>query len=106
MILAAGWVLPAEDSNEARVNIAPRIKTHPQAAINAAIRVDTKLVLIPVSVTDAYGAPFSGLTRDGFHLFEDGVEQQVKYFASEEAPVSLGIVFDASRSMEGKLNQS
>ena len=31
------------------------------------------------------------------------MEQQVKYFATDDAPVSLGIVFDASRSMEGKL---
>jgi Ca-activated chloride channel family protein len=105
-ILAAGWVRAGEDSDEARVAITPRIKARPQAAINAAIRVDTKLVLIPVTVTDTYGAPFSGLTREGFRLFEDGVEQNVKYFAAEEAPVSLGIVFDASRSMEGKLDQS
>jgi len=106
LILVAGWILAADDRDEARVNIPPRIKTHPQPAINAAIRVDTKLVLIPVTVTDTFGAPFRGLTRDGFRLFEDGVEQQVKYFAAEDAPVSLGIVFDASRSMEGRLDQS
>ena len=106
LILAAGWIRAAQDQDDARVNITPRIKTPTQAAINAAIRVDAKLVLIPVTVTDSYGAPFAGLTREGFRLFEDGVEQQVKYFASEDAPVSLGIVFDASRSMEGKLDQS
>jgi Ca-activated chloride channel homolog len=94
---------PGDDSP---VIIPTRLKTHPQAAVNAAIRVDTKLVLIPVTVTDTFGAPYSGLARDGFHLYEDGVEQQVKYFASEDAPVSLGIVFDASRSMEGRLDQS
>jgi VWFA-related protein len=105
VILAAGFGLAA-DGDEARVEITPRLKAPPQAAVNAAIRVDTKLVLIPVTVTDTYGAPFAGLTRDGFRLFEDGVEQQVKYFASEDAPVSLGIVFDASRSMDGKLDQS
>src|SRR6476469_5677119 len=79
---------PGDDSP---VIIPTRLKTHPQAAVNAAIRVDTKLVLIPVTVTDTFGAPYSGLARDGFHLYEDGVEQQVKYFASEDAPVSLGI---------------
>ena len=99
-------VLAAEDRDEPRVNITPRITTRPQSAVNAAIRVDTKLVLIPVTVTDTYGAPFMDLPRDRFRLFEDGVEQQVKYFAAEDAPVSLGVVFDASRSMEGKLDQS
>jgi len=106
LVLAAGWIHAGDDSDEPRVNITPRIKTPTQAAINASIRVDAKLVLIPVTVTDTHGAPFPGLSRDSFHLFEDGVEQQVKYFTSEDAPVSLGIVFDASRSMEGKLEQS
>ncbi len=110
LILAGGWDLRAEDpsvdSDAARVHITPRLKQAAPAALNASIRVDTKLVLIPVTVTDTYGTPFQGMTRERFHLFEDGVEQQVKYFAAEDAPVSLGIVFDASRSMEGRLNQS
>jgi Ca-activated chloride channel homolog len=106
LVSIAVLVLTAEDRDEARVNITPRITTRPQAAVNASIRVDTKLVLIPVTVTDTFGAPFVGLTRDRFRLFEDGVEQQVKYFAAEDAPVSLGVVFDASRSMEGKLDES
>src|SRR5262249_13199563 len=41
-----------------------------------------------------------------FRLFEDGVEQQLLYFTSEDGPVSVGVVFDASRSMLGKLDQS
>jgi Ca-activated chloride channel homolog len=106
LISIAALTLVAEDRNEPRVNIAPRIVTRPQAAVNASIRVDTKLVLIPVTVTDTFGAPFIGMTRDRFRLFEDGVEQQVKYFTAQDAPISLGVVFDASRSMEGKLDQS
>ena len=72
----------------------------------SAIRTDVKLVLIPVTVTDTFGVPFSGLPKDSFRLYEDGVEQEVKSFSMQDAPVSLGIVFDASRSMEGKLDQS
>ena len=103
-IIAA--VAAADDRDGPRVTLTPRAATRPQAAVNASIRVDAKLVLIPVTVTDSYGAPFSGLTRDKFRLFEDGVEQQLKYFAAEDAPISLGIVFDASRSMEGRLTYS
>jgi Ca-activated chloride channel homolog len=98
----AGVADPAED---VRVAVTPRParKTTGQAH---SIRVDSNLILIPVSVTNTYGAPFPGLPRDAFRLFEDGVEQQVKYFTSEDAPLSLGIIFDASRSMVGKLDQS
>ena len=100
------WVGAAEDGDGPRVSITPRATHRPQAAVNASIRVDSKLVLIPVTVTDSYGTPFSGLSRDRFRVYEDGVEQQVKYFATDDAPISLGIVFDASRSMEGKLSHS
>ncbi|MCC6861880.1 MAG: VWA domain-containing protein [Bryobacterales bacterium] len=90
-----------------RVRIVPR--AHRPAAGGAApasIRVDTELVLIPVTVTDVFGSPYRGLGREAFRLFEDGVEQQIKAFSCEEAPVSLGIVFDASRSMRGKLDEA
>ena len=93
-------------AQDARVSVTPRLATKRHLAAAAAIRVETKLVLIPVTVTDPFGAPFRGLARDVFRLFEDGVEQQVKYFTAEDAPVSLGLVFDASRSMEGKLDDS
>src|SRR5438034_5044991 len=89
-----------------RVLITPRKASRPPASPQPAIRVNVKLTLIPVTVTDPFGASFSGLPRESFRLFEDGVEQQLKYFSSEDAPVSLGVVFDASRSMTGKLDQS
>jgi Ca-activated chloride channel family protein len=84
----------------------PPVEVRQNADPRASIRVDTDLVLIPVTVTDLWGAPFRGLTRDAFQLFEDGIEQHVKHFASEDAPLSVGIIFDASHSMEGKLDQS
>jgi Ca-activated chloride channel family protein len=91
---------------------APQVNTRPRSPAPAknrkanAIRVDIQLVLIPVTVTDTFGAPFLGVPREAFRLFEDGVEQEVKYFAMQDAPVSLGVVFDASRSMAGRLDQS
>ena len=93
-----------DDANAARVTITPRAV--PPKARNASIRADANLVLVPVTVTDSFGVPYPGLTRDSFRLLENGVEQQLKYFASEDGPVSLGVVFDASRSMEGKLDRS
>ena len=80
-------------------------KRHPTTR-SVAIRTDVALILIPITVTDPFGAPYLGLTRESFRLFEDGVEQQLKYFTLEDSPVSFGIVFDGSRSMDGKLDQS
>jgi Ca-activated chloride channel homolog len=94
------------NADDPRVAVVPRAITSRSSGSPAAIRVNADLVLVPVTVTDQYGAPYAGLDREAFRLFENGVEQNVKYFASQDAPVSLGIVFDASRSMEGKLDRS
>lgn len=78
---------------------------HPGGAADA-FRLDVRLVLIPVTITDPFGVPQQGVPQEAFQLFEDGVEQSVTYFASEDAPVSLGIIFDASGSMEDKIERS
>ncbi len=70
------------------------------------IRVDTNLVLINVTVTDPLSRFVTGLEREHFKLFEDKVEQQISQFASEDAPLSIGLVFDASGSMGAKLAKS
>jgi len=72
----------------------------------ADIRVDTNVVLIPVTVTDPLNRFVTGLEKEHFRLFEDKIEQQVAYFASEDAPLSIGLVFDTSGSMGNKLGKS
>jgi hypothetical protein len=67
--------------------------------------VDTDLVLVPVTVSGAWGAPFPDLTSTAFQIFGHGVEQRIKYFTPEGAPVSVGIVSGPS-GMEVKLDQS
>jgi Ca-activated chloride channel family protein len=68
--------------------------------------VDTTLVLIPVSVTDPMNRFVTGLEKDHFRLQEDNVDQTISHFASEDAPLSVGIVFDTSGSMGAKLQKS
>jgi len=70
------------------------------------IRVDTTLVLIPVTVTDPLNRFVTGLEREHFRLFEDKIEQELTHFASEDAPLSIGLVFDCSGSMGAKLQKS
>ncbi len=86
------------------VAIVPRGRPRREPAHS--IRVSSRLVLIPVTVTDPFGAPFPGLPRSAFQLFEGGTAQEIKYFYAADAPVSLGVVFDASRSMEGRVDRS
>jgi Ca-activated chloride channel homolog len=70
------------------------------------IRVDSTLVLIPVSVTDAQNHPVPGLGLDQFRVFEGKAEHQVLQLFRDEAPISVGIVFDSSGSMKGSLPQA
>jgi len=70
------------------------------------LKVDTTLVLIPVAVTDAQNRFVLGLQKDDFRLFEDGVEQKVALFSGEDAPLSVGLVFDESGSIGYKLRNS
>lgn len=67
------------------------------------IRAEVNLVLVPVTVTDRHGAYVGGLTKDSFTVLEEKVAQPILSFASEEAPCSLGLVFDVSGSMKGKI---
>ena len=90
----------------AKVALTPRVHPERKTGLANTIRLDVKLVLIPVTVTDPFGHPLSGLPKTAFRLLEEGVEQQVSYFATEDAPISLGLVFDASGSMQHKLDKS
>jgi VWFA-related protein len=92
----------------AQVNIVPRPKTGEVELdrTNSTIRVDTSLVLIPVTVTDPMNRFVTGLERENFKLFEDKAEQSLVSFSSEDAPLSIGVIFDCSGSMGKKLEKS
>src|SRR5262249_27322288 len=68
------------------------------------LKVDVDLVMVNVAVTDSHNRPRTDMKAENFQLFEDKVEQKIQYFSSEGAPVSLGIIFDISHSMEKKLS--
>jgi Ca-activated chloride channel family protein len=85
----------------------PQSRRQPSGILpKADIRVDTTLVLIPVTVTDPLNRFVTGLEKENFRIFEDKVEQQIAQFSSEDAPLSVGIVFDCSGSMGTKLEKS
>jgi Ca-activated chloride channel family protein len=65
-------------------------------------RTGVELINVTATVTDRNGRFVSGLRREDFRVFEDGVEREVTHFDSERVPVSLGIALDTSGSMAGE----
>ena len=69
------------------------------------VRVETTLVSIPVSVMDRDGKYIPNLRKEDFRIWEDGVEQQVAYFASTEKPFTVALMIDTSGSTKFKLGE-
>jgi Ca-activated chloride channel family protein len=68
------------------------------------LKVDVDLVLVNATVTDTEGRYVVGLEKKNFRVWEDKIEQQVEYFSTENAPISVGLIFDASGSMHDTLS--
>lgn len=73
------------------------------AAARDQLSVDSNVVLINATVLDRHDRLVRGLTRERFRIFEDNAEQKIAYFSEDEVPASVGVVFDLSGSMDGKL---
>jgi Ca-activated chloride channel family protein len=63
------------------------------------LKVDVNLVLVEATVRDDKGRIISDLKREDFHLFEDGVEQQITHFSRDELPLAVALVVDGSGSI-------
>lgn len=64
--------------------------------------VNTDLISFNVTVTDVYGRFVSGLKQSAFSVFDDKDQENITFFSDEDAPVSIGIVFDLTGSMSGE----
>jgi len=90
--------LPKDDPLK---GIDPALRTH-----DAPMKVDVPLVLVPVTITDPNNRLVTGLDKENFQIFEDKEEQQIRHFSSEDAPVSIGVIFDMSGSMASKIERA
>jgi Ca-activated chloride channel homolog len=70
------------------------------------LKVDVDLVLVPVTITDPLNRLVTGLEKENFQLFEGNAAQEIRTFSSEDAPVSLGVIFDSSGSMSSKMDRA
>jgi Ca-activated chloride channel family protein len=68
----------------------------------ASIKVDVNMTLVPVTVLDTSGHNVLGLDRDHFRVFDGSTQMPIVSFGSTDAPVSVGLIFDCSRSMRDK----
>jgi|ERR1700690_2110836 len=116
LIVAVCHTLPSQAQNSTEdVHIQPRIqpsaprepegdpslRTHTKP-----MKVDVNLVLVPVTITDPMNRLVTGLDRDNFSLFEGRELQEIRTFSSEDAPVSIGVIFDMSGSMSSKIERA
>ena len=110
-LISAALSVRAQGQQDGPV-ITPRVHAHNSETAEtvidrrANIRIDSTLVLIPCAVTDPMGRFVTGLDKENFKLTEDKVEQEIEQFSSDDAPLSVGIVFDTSGSMGDKLQKS
>ena len=78
----------------------------PADGSGGAVKVGVDLVLVPVTVTDQRGHLVLGLQKDAFNVFDQGKQEVIRHLSNEDAPISVGIIFDASGSMYGKMERS
>jgi VWFA-related protein len=100
ILLLSGFAAP-------QITISPRKPSVKEEVLpKTDIRVNTTLVLIPVTVTDPLNRFVTGLEKENFKLAEDKVDQSIVSFSSEDAPISVGVIFDCSGSMSNKMDKS
>jgi len=72
----------------------------------APVQVDVNMVVVNVTVTDPFDRIVTGLEQTNFQVFDEKVEQKIEAFSTEDAPISVGLVFDSSGSMSDKIQKS
>ncbi len=115
-LLVAAWAQTSVDD----VHVVPRVvdkakteeaanRTPDASTLNTHVRplkVAVDLVLVPVTITDPMNRLVTGLDKENFQLFEGNSKEDIKTFSSEDAPVSLGVIFDSSGSMSSKMDRA
>jgi Ca-activated chloride channel homolog len=99
------WLVPAFLA-QGPIKVQPRPKAAAPDRPSTNLRVDTNLVLVPVTVYDELNRPITGLEKKHFRLLDGKVEQVITHFASEDEPLAVCIAFDVSGSMGRALGAS
>jgi Ca-activated chloride channel family protein len=95
-------MIAADDSGPRLPENQTIAKAAPAARTPSSIRVDVNMALVPVTVLDATGRSVTGLGRENFRVFDGDEQRPIVSFGTAEAPISIGLIFDCSRSMTDK----
>lgn len=87
-------------------NQGAEIKVKQPALYTAPLQMTVNRVLVNVTVTDPYDRIVTGLDQSNFQVYDDRVQQKILSFSTEDAPISVGLIFDSSGSMSDKIQKS
>jgi Ca-activated chloride channel family protein len=91
-------VVPLKKPDQPEIARDPTLDAHVKP-----LRVDVDLVLVPVTVTDPVNRPVVNLEKQDFSLYEAGQQQEIRYFSTEDPPISVGLILDLSGTMRNKI---
>ena len=97
-------ILAADDSGPRLLDHQTIVKAAPAAAAptSSSIRIDVNMALVPVTVMDSAGRSVMGLSRENFRVFDDNEQRPIIAFGTSDGPISIGLIYDCSRSMTDK----
>ncbi len=106
-------VLVSGQTADQEIHITPRSNSLPESnkqsftnGYTSGFKVNVDLVLVPVTVSDSIGRLVTGLDKINFRVYENKKEQAIAHFSSEDSPVSMGVIFDISSSMDSKIERA
>lgn len=116
LVFLGGVCSTSAQTNTNDVHVSPRVQSpdpNPPDLIDPALKTHTKpmkvdvdMVLVPVTITDPMNRLVTGLDKENFNLFDGKDQQEIRHFSSEDAPVSIGVIFDMSGSMSSKIERA
>lgn len=92
---------PKAEAQQSKNNQPVTSPTPPIKKDDVPIIINTDLVSLNVTVFDQYGRAVTGLTKNAFTIFDNDEKQEIATFSDDDAPVSVGVIFDVSGSMSG-----
>lgn len=95
---------PSSNSVVMPANTTPKQKEEvPEVEEDDIVRVSTNLITVPAEVLDRNGRYIGNLQKHDFRIFENGVEQELAYFAPVEQPFTVALLLDVSGSTQTQL---
>ena len=106
ILIALGIAVAQEKSAKNSPHLPQSEAARAKTLAHQQIIVNTDLVTLNVTVTNADGFHVPGLTKQDFVLTDNKIPQEITFFSDADVPLSVGIVFDVSGSMSGEKIES